>query len=76
VCLLLPPSMLYGWDVALPFWVCALASGVAVGGAMVTEEQIARLRDMADELARLKLQSGDSYKLLHGVLHATSEKED
>lgn len=55
LCLMVPPSFVVGWDAALPFWVCAVVSGVAVVGANWLGDQIRKHQDQLAELERMKL---------------------
>jgi hypothetical protein len=62
--LLVPPSVLVGWDAALPFWLCALFSGLAVVGANWLGAVIRKQQNDKAELERLRM-----------ISHAETEKE-
>lgn len=76
VCLLLPPTLVAGWEAAQPFWLSAAASGLAVLVAYWAGDRINEARDRKDELERVKLRETDLRKLIDGIRHAKVEEED
>lgn len=62
---LIPATVLAGWQVAQVFWMCAIASGLAVVGANQARDAIRLHQDRLAELERLRMS-----------LHAETEKED
>jgi hypothetical protein len=76
LCLLVPATVVTGWAVALPFWLCAFVSGAAVAAGYWIGDKINAWRDAQNDLELAKLSEAEVRKLLKGVLHATTEEED
>lgn len=76
LCLLIPPTMFYGLVDALPFWACAVASGVAVIGATKAGEWIEHYRDLQSEHEIAKVLPGAAGKILERMRDAQADEED
>src|SRR5690349_24553908 len=73
VCVLLPPTFVLGWQAALPFWFCAVVSGICVALSYWTGDRINDWRDRQDALERMTLSPDDVRKLMNGIRDAKTE---